>query len=234
MKIALGIIILFIVVFVSLFCYRRWKDRLNRILNLSLELDPEEVNRGESFAFILHSNPTQSVNSTEVEGDLTCRRYTHHGIGKLVETVSPKEGGETLTKLIFSFGEDLVFLENSDSAFKARIPVPDDAEPTSSHKLYSIKWLLTVRVHVPGFQPASVSKEVKVTALHPSFIQSQEQVIEAPDLSTARKVARKENVIVSLEGDTRQEEEEHSEKEQMSRFSFLEITGKEKNDSNDL
>ncbi len=127
--------------------------------------------------------------------------------------------------LIFSFGKDLVFLENTDSSFRGYVPIPQDSEPTLKDGSLEVRWTLTVRVHIEGFKPIRMRKEVIVkrgsSVVKPSNKEEKKVSKTFVGFPKRKKVFRGENVTFLIEGEENVSKEEDNDIE--SRFQYLEL-----------
>lgn len=231
MNIVIGIVVVVIAAGLIYYFFVR-PGNLKHLIDLRIDTLNTTVNRGEELKYAVVIVPKIRLNAEIIEGDLLAKQFNPQQ-GSL--TGFPDllfSGGEVLDTFIFSFGKDIVLLPGSENKFDGYVPIPETAIPTEKSRLVNIRWILTVRVHSKGYRPASVSREITVTALHPQMMEDKKREDEhnVEFIPETRKGKGSPNIQILFPGSNAETRGNENHAKSDSSFGFLEL----ENDKDDI
>lgn len=153
MPVLIGSVIAFLILLLLIKLFRVLQKKA---MAFKLTIDPEEVDKGGHVKVIVTASPQKPVNLMALDGVLYCKKFDGYK-GSWLEKedfpiISP---GMVLSRIKFSYGENIQLTPGDENRHVGVLPIPEDAEHTEYRGAMQVHWFLKVKAHT-GFGPPIV------------------------------------------------------------------------------
>lgn len=224
--------VLILIIVAVLPAYLKKKKSLSSILKMDLSFNPETGRPGETVYFVMKADAKKSIKSSLIEGELKCLQYSSD-FWLTLDRLSFVNTGHMLSGILFSMGKDYMFVKGAKNTYSGALPIPEEAYPTESKPGSKIRWIARVRVHAENYEPAEAVRELLVKKVRLKKASEKGGVMEdhgevtVDAVSRKNAPARRQDVILSFEGDLRAQQGKDG--VGPTRFSFLELEAGDEN-----
>lgn len=157
--------VIFIVVVLGIIfgIYFFLKNSITNALNMDLELDPPQVQKGHKVKMTLIFKPEKNLKVESINGTIFCRRYDEYKGSWVDKTEFPVvHTGKTIAKIEFTFAQDILLEAGKEQKFVGKVPLPEEGMITEIRGVIQVHWFVLVKVKVPGQPLAELDEELVV------------------------------------------------------------------------
>jgi len=148
------LIFLFIAVMLAAFSYWLLLKNTEKQLNMTLEIDPTEVERGKSVKVIVRIKPSVKITLISLDGFIMAKKFVGYKGSWADKSDLPWiSNGIILTRTDFSFGKNITLNVNDESKHTGIIPIPENAVTTEVRHLMHTRWFITVKAKIASYLP---------------------------------------------------------------------------------
>ncbi len=136
---------------------------VKRSMKLKLSLEPEEVDKGAPVRIIVSAEPAKLSYLKSLEGHLICKKFDgYRGSWLERQDIPILSPGVVLSRIKFSYGENIELTPEEENKHVGIIAIPDDAEHTEYRGALQVHWFIKVRAHLGLLPPIILEDELIV------------------------------------------------------------------------